>query len=45
MLATIPPTTPVDITYQLTPKGRALGEAVAAISRWAEAWEDPEQHT
>jgi DNA-binding HxlR family transcriptional regulator len=32
------PETPVRIEYRLTEKGRALGDAVDAISRWADAW-------
>ena len=26
------------VEYELTPKGRALEDAVSAIARWAEAW-------
>jgi DNA-binding HxlR family transcriptional regulator len=33
--------TPVRIEYHLTAKGRALGNAVHAISSWAEQWIDP----
>lgn len=32
------PTTPVRIEYQLTDKGRALADVVAAISTWAHDW-------
>lgn len=32
------PDTPVRVEYGLTEKGRALGDVVAAISDWAEAW-------
>jgi DNA-binding HxlR family transcriptional regulator len=32
------PTTPVGVEYRLTDKGRALQDAVAAISTWAEEW-------
>ena len=39
VVRTVHPSTPVEITYQLTPKGHALGAAVAAISTWAETWE------
>ena len=35
---TVLPETPVRVLYQLTPKGRALGTAVEAISGWAEEW-------
>lgn len=30
--------TPVRVEYHLTAKGQALGEAVDALSRWAEEW-------
>jgi DNA-binding HxlR family transcriptional regulator len=33
--------TPVRVEYELTEKGRALEDAVTAISRWAEAWIEP----
>ena len=32
------PETPVRVEYRLTEKGRALQEAVSAISTWAETW-------
>ncbi|HVC30358.1 MAG TPA: helix-turn-helix domain-containing protein [Steroidobacteraceae bacterium] len=32
------PETPVRIEYHLTPKGRALGSVVTAVSGWAERW-------
>ena len=32
------PETPVRISYHLTPKGRALGVAVEAVSIWADRW-------
>ena len=38
---TVVPETPVRVEYALTEKGRALGDAVAAISAWAHAWADP----
>lgn len=38
---TVFPTTPVVIEYRLTAKGRALEEAVRAISTWAETWLPP----
>jgi len=31
--------TPVNVRYRLTPKGRALGPVLDAISRWAQDWE------
>lgn len=34
------PETPVRIEYALTAKGRALAEAVDAISHWAHDWHD-----
>lgn len=38
---TVVPTTPVQITYALTPKGQALSDVVMAISIWAESWLSP----
>lgn len=35
---TVVPSTPVQITYALTPKGQALSDVVASISTWAESW-------
>lgn len=35
---TVIPETPVRIEYGLTPKGRALGAVVEAISTWADEW-------
>lgn len=32
------PATPVRIEYHLTAKGEALGDAVEALSRWADEW-------
>ncbi len=32
------PATPVRIEYALTPKGKALGPVVEALSAWAEEW-------
>ncbi len=32
--------TPVRVEYGLTEKGEALGEAIVALSRWAEQWVD-----
>ena len=34
----VTPSTPVRVEYHLTEKGRALGEAVEAISAWAGEW-------
>ena len=34
----VTPSTPVRVEYHLTEKGRALGEAVNAISAWADDW-------
>ena len=34
----VTPSTPVRVEYHLTEKGRALGEAVEAISVWAGEW-------
>ncbi len=38
---TVIPEIPVRIEYRLTPKGRALGDVVDAISAWAGAWTEP----
>ena len=44
------PETPVQISYHLTPKGRALAAAVEAVSAWADQWvtsvedEKPKEH-
>ena len=35
---TVIPETPVRVEYSLTKKGRALAEAIDAISGWAEKW-------
>jgi DNA-binding HxlR family transcriptional regulator len=35
---TVVPETPVRVEYSLTKKGRALAEAIDAISGWAEKW-------
>ena len=32
------PETPVRIEYHLTPKGRALGSVIEAVSTWASSW-------
>jgi DNA-binding HxlR family transcriptional regulator len=32
------PETPVRVEYELTEKGRALEQALAAVGRWAERW-------
>lgn len=34
------PHTPVRVEYALTKKGRALGKAIGAITRWAHIWTD-----
>jgi DNA-binding HxlR family transcriptional regulator len=34
----VTPSTPVRVEYHLTEKGRALGQAVDAISAWANDW-------
>ena len=36
------PETPVRVEYELTPKGRALEQPLAAIGKWAERWIDVE---
>jgi DNA-binding HxlR family transcriptional regulator len=35
---TVIPETPVRVEYELTEKGRALEQALAAVGRWAERW-------
>ena len=35
---TVVPETPVRVEYSLTKKGRALAEAIEAISKWADRW-------
>src|SRR5687768_319652 len=37
---TVIPETPVRVEYSLTPKGRALAPALAALGHWAERWVD-----
>jgi len=32
------PSTPVQVRYHLTPKGRALGPVLDGLSRWANDW-------
>lgn len=41
VVRTVIPETPVRIEYRLTPKGRALGAAVAGIAWWAAEWLPP----
>lgn len=38
VVRTVVPSTPVRVDYALTEKGRALGDVVAAVASWAEAW-------
>jgi DNA-binding HxlR family transcriptional regulator len=35
---TVVASSPVRVEYHLTPKGRALEQAVAEIAKWAEEW-------
>jgi len=37
---TVIPEAPVRVEYALTPKGRALANAIEAISHWADKWID-----
>jgi DNA-binding HxlR family transcriptional regulator len=39
-LRIVTPDTPVRVEYELTPKGRALEQALGAIAEWAEEWKD-----
>ena len=34
----VAPTTPVQVRYELTPKGRALGPVLDGVSKWANEW-------
>jgi DNA-binding HxlR family transcriptional regulator len=34
------PETPVRVEYELTEKGRALEDALSAIGKWAEQWQE-----
>lgn len=34
----VKPTYPIEVRYELTPKGRDLETAIAAVERWAEDW-------
>ena len=38
LVRTVIPESPVRVEYALTAKGRALGAAIAAITRWAHTW-------
>jgi len=40
----VEPASPVRVTYELTPKGRALDEVVEAIEGWAHDWLAPAEH-
>jgi DNA-binding HxlR family transcriptional regulator len=52
-LRRVQPTQPVGVSYELTPKGRALETVIAAVERWAHDWvaedgagaEVPSSHT
>src|SRR5256885_16635825 len=39
---TVVPETPVRVKYALTKKGRALGDAIEAITEWAHKWVEPD---
>lgn len=43
ILRRVLPETPVRVEYELTDKGRALGDAIDAISHWASRWIDHPQ--
>jgi DNA-binding HxlR family transcriptional regulator len=43
VVRTVVPETPVRVEYGLTPKGRALEHALAAIGKWAERWVQEER--
>jgi DNA-binding HxlR family transcriptional regulator len=38
----VEPASPVRVTYELTPKGRALEQVVEAIESWAHDWLEPQ---
>lgn len=38
VVRTVTPSTPVQITYELTEKGRDLSDVVHAVADWAERW-------
>lgn len=38
VVRTVTPSTPVKVAYDLTDKGRALNDVIAAVSMWAEEW-------
>ncbi len=40
VLRIVTPDTPVRVEYELSRKGRALEQALAAIAQWAEEWKD-----
>ena len=40
----VEPASPVRVSYDLTEKGRALDEAVAALEGWAHDWLAPVEH-
>lgn len=37
----VTPSTPVQVRYELTAKGRALGPVIDALSTWANQWLPP----
>lgn len=37
----VTPDTPVRVEYELSPKGRALEQALGAIQQWADEWKEP----
>ena len=40
VLRLVTPDTPVRVEYELTKKGRALEQALAAVEQWAEEWKN-----
>lgn len=38
LLRSVQPTRPVTVSYELTPKGRDLESAIAALEKWAHDW-------
>jgi DNA-binding HxlR family transcriptional regulator len=39
------PSPPVKVEYALTPMGRSLRPAIAALKAWAQEWLDPDEAT
>ena len=42
LMRRVEPTKPVSVSYELTPTGRDLETAIAAVEEWAHIWLEPE---